>query len=233
MPFSRELCVTAISCENIAYQTSALCMEQRVRRPLRRCTTRCAMPNDKEPLWESTTVQNLFRYGPSGTYFARFKVGGKPIRQSLETTVFSVAKQRLPDRIRDYRSRHESVRAFADGKMTVADAAEVYLRKVRASVSLKPRSKAYREMMMDFIRRSWPSLLETDVRKVSERDCENWLTRYQQRNAPTVVNNSIGTLRGCSRRRSAPERDSTIRLPDFRASGCGRNDWSFLHAKSS
>ncbi len=86
--------------------------------------------------------------------------------------------------------------AFADGKMTVADAVEVYLRKVRASVSLKPRSKAYREMMMDFIRRSWPSLLEMDVRKVSERDCENWLTRYQQRYAPTVVNNSIGTLRG-------------------------------------
>ncbi len=145
------------------------------------------MPKDEEPLWESTTVQNLFRYGPSGTYFARFKVGGKPIRQSLETTVFSVAKQRLPDRIRDYRSRHESVKAFADGKMTVADAAEVYLRKVRVSVSLKPRSKEYREMMIDFIRRSWPSLLEMDVRKVSERDCENWLTRYQRRYAPTVV----------------------------------------------
>src|ERR1700730_11145598 len=50
-------------------------------------------------------------------------------------------------------------------------------------------------MMIDFIRRSWPSLFETDVRKVSQRDCENWLTRYQQRYSPTVVNNSIGTLR--------------------------------------
>src|SRR5205823_1684744 len=28
-----------------------------------------------------------------------------------------------------------------------------------------------------------------------ERDCENWFARYQQRYAPTVVNNSIGTLR--------------------------------------
>ncbi len=27
------------------------------------------------------------------------------------------------------------------------------------------------------------------------RDCENWLVRYQQQYAPTVVNNSIGTLR--------------------------------------
>src|ERR1700720_3031051 len=66
---------------------------------------------------------------------------------------------------------------------------------VRANASLKPRSKDYREMTLDFIRRSWPALFETDVRKVSERDCENWLTRFQQQYAPTVVNNSIGTLR--------------------------------------
>jgi integrase len=153
------------------------------------------MSTTEEPLWESTSVQNLFRYRPSGTYFARCKVGGKPIRQSLDTAVFSVAKQRLPDKIREYRSRHESVKAFAHGKMTVGDATEVYLRKVRANASLKPRSKDYREMMIDFIKRSWPALMETDVRKITDRDCENWLTKYQQQYAPTVVNNSIGTLR--------------------------------------
>jgi integrase len=153
------------------------------------------MLNAKQPVWESTSIQNLFRYCPSGTYFARFKVGGRPIRQSLETTVFSVAKQRLPDKIREYRSRHESSKAVAGGKMIVGDAVEVYLQNVRANASLKPRSKDYREKTVDFIHRSWPSLFETDVRKVSERDCENWLMRFQQQYAPSVVNNSIGTLR--------------------------------------
>jgi hypothetical protein len=153
------------------------------------------MPTTEEPLWESTSIQNLIRYRPSGTYFARFKVGGKLVRQSLETAVFSVAKQRLPDKIREYRSRHESVKAFAGGKMTVGDAVEVYRGKVRANASLKPRSKDYREMTLDFIRRSWPSLFATDVRKVTQRDCEVWLNRYQQRYSPSVVNNSIGTLR--------------------------------------
>jgi integrase len=152
------------------------------------------MSDTQEP-WETTAVQNLMRYRPSGTYFARFRAGGKLIRQSLDTAVFSVAKQRLPEMMRDYRSRNESVKAFAHGKMTVRDAAEVYLRKVRASVSLKPRSKDYREMIIDFISRSWPALMETDVRKVSDCDCENWLARYQQQYAPSVVNNSIGTLR--------------------------------------
>ena len=52
--------------------------------------------------------------------------------------------------MREYRAHHESVKAFAIGKMTAGDASEVYLRKVRASVSLKPRSKDYRELIMGF-----------------------------------------------------------------------------------
>src|SRR5437762_13697162 len=97
------------------------------------------MLQKSQSLWEKTNVQNLFRYRPSGTYFARFKIGDKPIRQSLETTVFSVAKQRLPEKMREYRSRHESARAFADGKMRVGDAVEVYLRKEIGRASCRER----------------------------------------------------------------------------------------------
>ena len=115
--------------------------------------------------------------------------------KGLETTVFSVAKQRLPDTIREHRAKGESAKAFANGKMTVNDAATVLLDKIKANVSLKPRSKYYRELILGFIRRSWPAVFETDVRKVSERDCQDWLVRYQRQYAPTVINASIGTLR--------------------------------------
>lgn len=145
--------------------------------------------------WETTAVQNLIRYGPSGTYFARFKVGGKLIRNSLETTVFSVAKQRLPDKIREFRARQESVKAFANGKMTVGDAAGSYEAKIDANASLKPRSKAYYKMVLGFIARSWPTLFGNDVRKVSDQDCETWLAGFQKAYAPTVVNNGIAVLR--------------------------------------
>ena len=138
-------------------------------------------------------MQNLVRYRPAGTYFARFKIGGRPVWKSLKTTVFSVAKQRLPDTIREHRAKLESVAAVAIGKMTVGNAAQVYLEKVRANVSLKPRSKQYRELMIDFIRRSWPTLFEMDVRKINERDFQTWLARFQKRYAPSVVNNGIGT----------------------------------------
>jgi integrase len=149
----------------------------------------------KESVWEATSVHNLVRYRPVGTYFARFRINGKRIWKSLETTVFSVAKQRLPEMMREHRAKFESVTAVAAGKMTVGDAVQVYLEKVRANVSLKPRSKDYREMMIGFINRSWPSLSAVDVRKVSERDCQEWLVRFQKQYAPSVVNNAIGTLR--------------------------------------
>jgi integrase len=150
----------------------------------------------ESPLWEATSTQNLIRYQPSGTYFARFKVGGRLIRQSLHTTVYSVAKQRLPDKMREFRSRYESVKAFANGKMTVNDASQAYLTKIDADISLKPGSKAYYRMLVGFIGRTWPSLFESDVRKISERDCAEWLARYQKHYAPTVINNSIAVLRG-------------------------------------
>lgn len=153
------------------------------------------MLQKSDSTWEATTVQNLLRYVPSGTYFARFRAGGKIVRQSLETTVFSVAKQRLPDKMREHRAHQESARALANGRITVADAAEAYLVKMEANVSLKPRTKTYYRTLLDFIKRSWPSLYATDARKVSERDCEEWLVKYQKLYAPTVVNNSIAVLR--------------------------------------
>lgn len=104
-------------------------------------------------------------------------------------------QQRLPETMREHRAKLESVTAVAVGKMTVGNASQVYLEKIRFSVSLKPRSKNHREMMMDFISRSWPALLEMDVRKVSERDCQDWLARFQRQYAPSVVNNGIETLR--------------------------------------
>lgn len=99
------------------------------------------MSASDESNWETTAIQNLVRYRPSGTYYARYRVSGKLVWKSLKTTAFSVAKQRLPDTIRDHRSKRESLTSFANIRMTVADAVEVYLAKVRANVSLKPRSK--------------------------------------------------------------------------------------------
>jgi hypothetical protein len=93
--------------------------------------------SEAKAIWEATSVQNLVRYRPAGTYFARFRVNGKRVWKSLETTVFSVAKQRLPETIREHRAKLESVAAVTIGKMTVGDAARVSFWKQRAEIRLE------------------------------------------------------------------------------------------------
>ena len=152
-------------------------------------------PNEKPTDWESTKVQNLIRYRPSGKYFARFKVGGKLIRQSLETTVFSVAQLRLPDKMNVHRVTHEKRRAFGNGKMTFGDAMQVYRDKLDANPELKPKSKYHYRMALDFVTRSWPAMLAKDIREINKQDCKKCLVRYREKYARSVVNNSIGVMR--------------------------------------
>ncbi len=51
--------------------------------------------------WRSfPKVPNLLQYVIAGTYYARCKVNGKPVRASLETDVFSTPKLRLADKLK-------------------------------------------------------------------------------------------------------------------------------------
>lgn len=152
-----------------------------------------------ESEWETSRQQNLIRYRPSGTYFARFKSGGKLIRKTLKTSVFSVAKLRLPDTIKEYRVITDSRRRSRNGKMTVGDAIQIYKDKLKLNSELKPRSKYYYELLLDFIVKSWPGLVDSDCRQISERDCKHWLSRFQKKYAATVANNAIGVVRSVFR----------------------------------
>jgi hypothetical protein len=96
------------------------------------------------PLWAKTSVANLVRYRPSGIYFARVRVFGKLIRQSLKTDVFSVAQIRLTDLIQEQRKAAEVWRASSSGKMTFGDARKIYEANLANNQRLKPAAKVYR-----------------------------------------------------------------------------------------
>ncbi len=145
--------------------------------------------------WQKTTRANLVRYKSSKVYFARIRIKGKLIRRSLKTKLLSVAKMRLADLEREERQRAESQTAVAGGKMTFGHALAVYRKRLQGNVSLKPRSKAYREERIAALLKSWPNLENTDVRKISKADCLNWAADYQAKISPTNFNNTVGSLR--------------------------------------
>ena len=191
------------------------------------------MLNGKEPLWESTSIQNLLRYRRSGTYFARFQVGGRRIRQSLETTVFSVAKQRLPEKIRDYRSRYKSSQAFAVGKMTVGDAVEVYVQKARADVSLKPRSRITARRRLTSFAAPGRHYLKRMFVKLVSAIARIGLCDFSSVTLQPWSTTASAHCERFSNKRLAQGRDLIIQPAAFHKFGCGRSNWNFHRANSS
>jgi hypothetical protein len=81
---------------------------------------------EKDSPWEASSVANLVRWKASKVYFARLKVNGKLIRKSLQTKLFSVAKNRLPEIVEAERSRYEDRQRLVTGKMMCGDASKLY-----------------------------------------------------------------------------------------------------------
>jgi integrase len=150
---------------------------------------------ESNSVWQKTKTQHLIRYLPKGTFYAYFKVGGKPFRKSLRTHVYSVAKLRLSDEIAEQRELAEAATKQAAGKLTFADVVQQYRGRIESEPRLKPASRRYRLMTVDFIVKSWPAILTKKIGKITYRECADWLRYFQTRFAPSVVNNSIGTLR--------------------------------------
>jgi hypothetical protein len=71
--------------------------------------------------------------------YARVKVGGKIIRRSLETSVWTTAKLKLLDFLRE--QRHECSAGLAP---SFKEALAAYEQELDADPSVKPQSKEYR-----------------------------------------------------------------------------------------
>jgi hypothetical protein len=104
--------------------------------------------------WRSfPKVPHLLQYVNNGNYYGRIKVGGKLIRESLDTDVWSKAKIRLADFIK----KHHEKRNLVDFPLftTIADDFE---HDVKTDAALKPKSKEYRLRCLKKIKETWPEL---------------------------------------------------------------------------
>ena len=174
--------------------------------------TSCVKVSKNEPgsLWVKAPVPNLFRYDPSGVYYARFRCHGKEIKRSLKTDRISVAKLRLLDVLKAERSAAEAGEALQRGRMTFGDALAIYRQRIDTDTELKPRSKAYRHATILAILKTWTGIEHLDVRKISKSDCMQWAAAFRQKGtqfkargakeahsgiSPERFNNTVGTLR--------------------------------------
>ena len=159
------------------------------------CVKTSKTQSKQESQWQKTPIANLVRNTASGNYYARPRIKGKLIWKSLKTDGLSVAKLRLGDFLKEENHRAEVIQSAARGKMTFGDAVAIYKERLTGAQHLKPGAKLYRENTIEALLKSWPSLPNADVRKMSVNDCLQWASGFAKSYCPSFFNNTVGTLR--------------------------------------
>jgi integrase len=174
----------------------------------------------KDSKWKSFhNHPGLMQYVPSGIFFARAKAGGVVKRASLETGVFTTARLRLPDKIKEMRKPKAVVGTFGDARLKYeAETHNGYTSRKKRLIKLAPKSIAYRLRCLEclvrtlveclyFPNRTWKELSEStrndararlDAIKASEitkKFAEAWQTRFSNQYSASVFNNTLNTFR--------------------------------------
>ncbi len=150
---------------------------------------------DSKSRWVKAPVANMVRYQPSGIYFARARVGGKLIRQSLKTHVLSVAKLKLRDLLAGEEQRVTRQKTIAAGKMTVGDAWNLFTKRLENDPDIKPSTKKYQHEIFHALEKSWLGFKLLDIKKINKTECLTWRSEFAAGYSATRVNGAVSLLR--------------------------------------
>jgi integrase len=145
----------------------------------------------KDGQWRSfPKVPHLLQYISNGNYYGRIKVGGKIIRESLKTDVWTTAKLRLTDFLKE----HQEARCHLPPPM-FAEAVDFFKRDLESDAAIKPQSKGYRLGCLRKIELSWPELWKLRLDQITPQACKEWAAKLSNEIACHYYNNTIATLR--------------------------------------
>jgi integrase len=115
-------------------------------------------------------------------------VDGNNVRLSLETDVFSVAKQKLGDKIKQIRKPRPTLGTFAQAQ-------EQYETDLDNDHTIGAGTRSYRRDCLKALLKTWPGLPELPVRKISAASCRAWAQRFASKYDEQYFNGTLGTFR--------------------------------------
>ena len=159
------------------------------RAPVPQTRRQSRLSNDGQ--WRSfPKVPNLLQYVGSGSYYARIKLRGKTIRRSLDTDVFTTAKLKLLDFLKEERKKRTAV-----APPTFAEAQRLYEQQLDNDPAVKPQSRQYRRWCIRKLELSWPGLRALRLDEIKQETCREWAAKLSEEIACHYYNNTIATLR--------------------------------------
>jgi integrase len=141
----------------------------------------------KNESWTKIKKQiGLYRYDPSGQYFARIRRAGKLHRRSLETSDFELAKRKLRDFIGDIeRTDHTK------GNMSFAAVLDAY----EATLTGSESSLWDKRHVIAKLKQTLFGAATLPLRKIKPSAVEAWLAKHYGSKSASYYNNALSIVR--------------------------------------
>jgi integrase len=141
----------------------------------------------KNALWTKSKTACLYRYNPSGQYFARVRFGGKLHRKKLDTHDYQLARRKLADFRRDLGRTDASL-----GNTSLTEVLNKYERTIGV---LSPKSQTDKRAIIEKLKATWFGAGSLPLRSIKPSDVEAWLSQHYGGMSAAYYNSALTVLR--------------------------------------
>jgi integrase len=140
----------------------------------------------KSTVWTKSGI-GLYRYNPSGQYYARVRVGGRLYRRTLGTSDYQLARRKLADFRRDLGRTDARAGNTSFGAML-----DTY---VKTLGNLSASSQKDKRAIIDKLKATWFGINTLPLRLIKPSDVSAWLSRHCGDSGASYYNSVLTVIR--------------------------------------
>jgi len=137
--------------------------------------------------WTKSKGSGLYRYNPTGQYFARVRFRRKLYRKKLDTADYELAKRKLADFKRDL-ERTDATKGNASFATVLDDYARTLGR-------LAPSSQEDKRAIIAKLKQTWFGIDTLPLRRVKPSDIQRWLSQHYGGKSASYYNSALTVIR--------------------------------------
>ncbi len=154
------------------------------------------------PINKFKTIESgILQYTPTGMYYARTRIKGVLVRQSLGTYDLREARKVRMKWMTDMYEKVNNGGELTKPRIAVDSswigAVEEYLKDMAKNPTLSPASLRYYRFCFGHLGTSWKTLPEKPLKDIYRRDCQLWAQKAAKSISATFYNNIITQARLC------------------------------------
>ncbi|MFL3659766.1 MAG: hypothetical protein ACJ07L_17165, partial [Opitutales bacterium] len=132
----------------------------------------------KDRLFVKSKIPNLVKYVPTGRYYARAKLGGTQVYESLKTFDYEVAELRLA-KFMDQMRKRRAKRVERPKIGTFKELFDDYERRIEEDNDLAESSKKAKRYTLKRLKTTWPELENIRPSRLSMDAVVQWAKRLK------------------------------------------------------